>query len=215
MREREANGRPGASRRRALRLVAGGIACLGLAAGRAHAAPGGTAYLVGKFLVATPRMRDPRFAETVIIMLRHDRTGAMGVVINRLAGLRPLAEVLDWLGIEADDTGGEIPVHWGGPVGLDRGMVLHGNDYRRPSTKIVTDTVAFTAEAQVLRDIAAGKGPVPRLFAVGYAGWAAGQLEAEMAGEGWITVPADTALLFDDDHAGKWRRAIDRQGIDL
>ena len=215
MREREANGQPDASRRRALRLVAGGIACLGLAAGRAHAAPAGTAYLVGKFLVATPRMRDPRFAETVIFMLRHDRTGAMGVVINRLAGLRPLAEVLDWLGIEGADTGGEIPVHWGGPVGLDRGMVLHGNDYRRPSTQTVTDAVAFTAEAQVLRDIAAGKGPVPRLFAVGYAGWAAGQLEAEMAGEGWITVPADTALLFDDDLAGKWRRAMDRQGVDL
>ena len=215
MQRRQAHRQPDIARRRALRLVASGIACLGFAAGRTDAAPAGTAFTVGKFLVATPRMRDPRFAETVIFMLRHDRTGAMGVVINRLAGLRPLAEVLDWLGIEADDTGGEIPVYWGGPVGLDRGMVLHGNDYRRPSTKIVTDTVAYTAEAQVLRDIAAGKGPVPRLFAVGYAGWAAGQLEAEMAREGWITVPADTALLFDDDHAGKWRRAMDRQGIDL
>ncbi len=215
MREREANGQPDATRRRALRLVAGAVACFGFAAGRTDAAPAGTAYFVGQFLVATPRMRDPRFAETVIFMLRHDRTGAMGVVINRLAGLRPLAEVLDWLGIEADHTGGEIPVHWGGPVGLDRGMVLHGNNYRIASTQRVTDAVAFTAEAQVLRDIAAGNGPVPRLFALGYAGWAAGQLEAEMAGEGWITVPADAALLFVDDDAGMWRRAMDRQGVDV
>ncbi len=215
MREREPNGQPDATRRRALRLVAGGVACFGFAAGRTGAAPAGTAFFVGQFLVATRRMRDPRFAETVIYMLRHGRTGAMGVVINRLAGRRPLVEVLGWLGVQADDTGGEIRVHWGGPVGLDRGMVLHGNDYRLASTQRVTDAVAFTAEAQVLRDIAAGNGPMPRLFALGYAGWAAGQLEAEMAEDAWITVPADAALLFDDDLAGKWRRAMDRQGVDL
>jgi len=170
---------------------------------------------LGQFLVATARMGDPRFAETVIYMLRHDRTGAMGVVINRLVGLRPLAEVLGWLGVQDAAAVGEIRVHWGGPVGLDRGMVVHGSDYRLASTQRVSDAVAFTAEAQVLRDIAAGKGPLPRLFAVGYAGWAAGQLEAEMAEDAWITVPADTALLFDDDPAGKWRRAMARQGVDL
>lgn len=215
MDKRGRQGRPVASRRQALRVVAGGLAAVGFAADRTVAAARGDAFFVGQFLVATPEMRDPRFAETVIYMLRHDATGAMGVVINRLAGSWPLGEVLGWLGMAADDAAGDLRVHWGGPVAPNLGMVLHGDGYRRPATRRVTDSVAFTADAQVLADIAAGKGPEPRLFMLGYAGWAPGQLEAEMAETSWITVPADRALLFDDDDDGKWRRAMDRQGIDL
>ncbi|MFQ5954993.1 MAG: YqgE/AlgH family protein [Kiloniellales bacterium] len=201
------------SRRRALRLLAGGALLVPLGAGRVDAAR--DASFAGQLLVARPRMRDPRFTETVIYMLRHGRGGAMGLVINRLAGLRPLAEVLRWMGIEETNATGHIRVHWGGPVGLDRGLVVHDSDYRRAATRQVSDGVAVTAEPEVLRDIAAGTGPRRHLFALGYAGWAAGQLEAEMAEDAWVLVPADAALLFDEDVSSKWRRALDRWGIDL
>lgn len=200
------------SRRRVLRLIAGGALMVPLGAGAAAA--GGDSF-AGQFLVASPGMRDPRFAETVIYMLQHDRGGAMGLVINRLAGLKPLAEVLGWMGVKDAEATGEIRVYWGGPVGLGRGLVLHDSDYRRADTRQVSDGVAFTAEAEVLRDIVAGTGPQRHLFALGFAGWAAGQLEAEMTEDSWVLVPADPALLFDRDVAGKWRRALDRQGIDL
>ena len=204
-----------ATRRRILRLVVGGAALAGFGAGRADAAPGDGAPTRGRLLVASPGMRDPRFAKTVIYMLRHDQAGAIGLVIDRLAGSRPLAEVLGWLGLKTNDAPGVVQVHWGGPVGIDQGMVLHSGDYRRPATQQVTDAVAFTAEPEALRDIAAGIGPRRHLFAFGYAGWAPRQLEAELAQDAWVTVPADEELLFDEELSSKWRRAMARHGVEL
>ncbi len=96
-----------------------------------------------------------------------------------------------------------------------RGLVLHTTDYVGQSTVPVKDSVALTSEPEVLQAIAAGRGPRRSLFSLGYAGWAPGQLEAEIDAGAWVTVPADEALVFDDDYAGKWRRAISRRGVDL
>ncbi len=171
--------------------------------------------LAGKLLVATPEMPDSRFAETVIFMVEHDTSGAMGLVLNRPMGEIPVASLLDELGIEGTSAEGEIRLHYGGPVELSRGLVLHSADYTGADTMVVTDAVSLTAEREIMRAIATGHGPRRSLVAFGYAGWAAGQLEAEIASGGWITVPADDSLVFDDDYAAKWQRAIKRHAIEL
>ncbi len=184
-----------------------------------HAGPSATG-LAGQLLVASPSMPDPRFAKTVIFMVRHDRHGAMGLVINRFIGLESAARLLDGTG--GPNTGGPDPdgdakvrVHYGGPVEPRRGFVVHSSDYAEDDTVAVTDRVSVTAATRILHAIAKGKGPNRGFLAVGYAGWAPGQLEGEIARKDWVVVPADDRLVFDSDQAGKWRRALDRHGIEL
>jgi len=171
--------------------------------------------LTGQLLVATPRMPDPRFVRTVIYMVRHDATGAMGLVLNRPIGDAPLARLMERLGLESKGVSGNIRVHYGGPVEGARGFVLHTAEYVRKGTVVVDNAVALTSQPAILLDIATGTGPRRALFALGYAGWAPGQLEAEIEAGAWVTVPADEALVFDDDYEGKWQRAIARQITDL
>ena len=193
------------------------LTLLGTAPGRLKAAGARpeTGSLTGQLLVATSAMPDPRFARTVLYMLRHDATGAMGLVLNRPVGDLPVARLLEQLGMESKGAQGTIRVHYGGPVEGLQGLVLHTSDYQRNGTRIVADGVALTSQSEVLRDIATGSGPRRFLLAFGYAGWAPGQLEAEMRTGHWVTVPADEALLFDDDYQGKWDRAWARQLIQL
>jgi putative transcriptional regulator len=182
------------------------------------ATPGITS-LQGQFLVATPAMRDPRFDHTVILMLRHDRDGAFGIVINRPAGERPLSELLAAIG----DKGAQVPgnlsgsmrVFGGGPVEPQIGFVIHSTDYRIAETLDVDSRVAMTSNAQVLRDIADGKGPKKSLVAFGYAGWAPGQLESELGRNAWYVAPADENLIFDDDRDKLWDHAVARRAQDL
>jgi len=172
--------------------------------------------LAGQFVVATPELQDPNFDRTVIFMTRHDDTGAMGLVINRVIARGPLTRLLEEMGVEAGQSGGtEVRVYAGGPVGQGLGFVLHSRDYRSEQTVAVDDHVALTPSLEVLKDIAAGKGPRESLVAFGYAGWGAGQLESEIAAGSWAIVPADEALLFDDDDASKWQRAFARRGVEL
>jgi putative transcriptional regulator len=172
--------------------------------------------LAGRFVVATPELQDPNFSRTVVFMTQHDDAGAMGLVINRVIARGPLTRLLEGMGVEAGPVGGsEVRVYAGGPVGRDLGFVLHSRDYRSEKTVAVDDQVALTPSLDVLKDIAAGKGPRESLVAFGYAGWAAGQLESEIAAGAWAIVPADEALLFDDDDASKWQRAFARRGVDL
>jgi putative transcriptional regulator len=178
----------------------------------------GASSLAGRLLVATPELEDPNFDHTVVYMIHHDASGAMGLVINRVVAAGSLAELLHGLGIETDaetDPGVDIRIHEGGPVERERGFVLHSGEYQVEGTITVTDTVAMTSSLDVLRDIAAGKGPERSLFALGYAGWAANQLEGEIAAGAWYTVEADDALLFDEQAETKWQRALDRHGIEL
>jgi len=174
-----------------------------------------TGSLTGQLLVATSAMPDPRFARTVLYMLRHDATGAMGLILNRPIGDLPVARLLEQLGMESKGAQGAIRVHYGGPVAGLQGFVLHTSDYQGNDTRIVDDGVALTSQSEILREITTGSGPRRFLLAFGHAGWAPGQLETEMKAGHWVTVPADEALLFDNDYQGKWDRAWARQLIRL
>lgn len=169
--------------------------------------------VAGKFLVASPTMGDPRFVETVIYMVRHDGTGALGLVINRPVMRLPVSKLLDDVD-EADDTA-EVTVHYGGPVEPQLGFIIHSGDVMVEDNLSVRDGIVVTAQPEILRRIARGEGPRLYMFALGYAGWASGQLEAEIRDGGWEVMALDRHLLFDPDHAGKWQRALNLRGIDL
>ncbi len=174
--------------------------------------PGG---LVGQFLVASEDMPDPRFVQTVILMIRHDATGAMGLIVNRLVGEVPIAKLLEGLGLDATGFRGKVRLHYGGPVEPRQGLTLHTTDYAIEGTLQITNGVSLTGNPEILRAIGAGRGPKRHLVALGYAGWARGQLESEIKAGGWITVPADEALVFDENYDKKWERAMARQMIRL
>lgn len=172
-------------------------------------------FLTGQLLVASPSMGDPRFRETVIVMVRHSREGAMGLIVNRPAGEQPMADLLRALGDDATKAEGSVPIYLGGPVQKELAFVLHSADYRRTGTMDVTGEIAVTANRDVIRDIAAKSGPKKFLLVFGYAGWAAGQLEGELAANAWYTAPIDPALVFDMPRDKVWERATERRTRDL
>lgn len=174
-----------------------------------------THTLVGRLLVATDNIGDPRFRRTVIFMINHDSRGAMGLVVNRLIGTRPIASLLELMGSDTIVGAGDIKVHYGGPVEFGRAFVLHSADYLGNGTVGVNKDVSMTAHVGIVRAIAKGKGPRRTLFAFGYAGWGPGQLESEIAADAWISVPADDEIVFGDDVEGKWREAMAKRVIDL
>jgi putative transcriptional regulator len=171
--------------------------------------------LKGQFLIATRTMRDPRFERAVILMLRHDRDGALGIVINRPLGEKPLADILAAFGKKDTAGAANIPVFLGGPVQPEVSFVIHDGEYRRPATIGVDSRLAATPSGEVLDDIARNKGPAKSLIAFGYAGWAPGQLEGELSRNVWYTAPADPGLVFDDDRDKVWEHAVARRTQDL
>jgi putative transcriptional regulator len=175
------------------------------------------ASLKGRFLVADPAMPDGRFAETVIYVIAHSSDGAVGIVVNRPGATRPMADVLRAFGVPPAAGSGEatLDLHWGGPVQGDHVMLLHSDEYKTASTVAVAAGVALSVPKDVLGDIAAGRGPRRFIVAVGYAGWAPGQLEREIEMKGWAVVSGGADLLFDADVAGKWRRAWASRTQDL
>ena len=182
------------------------------AAATAATAPGS---LAGWFLVAAPDMPDPRFAGTVIYMIRHGPDGAMGFVINRVLAEDWAENILDPDSAPPERAGRKIAVHYGGPVGATEGFILHSDDFSSGNSVRVTDRVWLSADPDVLREMARREGPPRGLFILGYSGWAPGQLESELARDDWAVAPGDTDLLFDPDLATKWRRAWDNRGVRL
>jgi putative transcriptional regulator len=179
-------------------------------------AAGAVPSVAGQLLVATPELEDPNFSQTIVYMVQHDDRGALGVVINRVLGAGPLGKLLEGLGIEeGSDSEDHIRVHYGGPVDLGRGVVLHSPDYRQDDALVVDELAAFSFSLDALRDMALGHGPRHNLFALGYAGWAPDQLEGEISRGSWFTIEPDEALLFDDAIETKWQRALARRGFDL
>jgi putative transcriptional regulator len=166
-------------------------------------------------LVATSELKDPRFVRTVIYMVHHDPGGAMGLVVNRPIGETSLAELLEGFGMEGNGAQGGIRLHYGGPVEPRRGFVLHTTDYTSASTRVVKDGIALTVGTEIFRALGAGSGPRLSLVALGYAGWAPGQLEGEIAAGAWVVVPADEGLVFDEHYEKKWDRAMARRTIQL
>ncbi|MBX9842851.1 MAG: YqgE/AlgH family protein [Xanthobacteraceae bacterium] len=172
-------------------------------------------FLTGQFLVATPEMGDPRFRETVILMVRHNKDGAMGLIINRPAGDQKLSRILQDLGDSGEGVTGDLPLYLGGPVQPELGFILHTTDYRRAGIIDVNGTVAVTATKEIIRDIAAGNGPKKFMLVFGYAGWGPGQLEGELKRNSWYTTPFDLPLIFDMDRDRVWERAVERRTRDL
>lgn len=170
----------------------------------------GRTSLAGELLIATPAMRDPRFAHTVVLMAQHNKDGALGVVINRPLEMHSIASLLQAFGQDANGVTDNVRIFLGGPVNPEVGFVLHSTDYHRPDTLDIDGKVALTAAPDVLRDIGLGKGPKKSLVIFGYAGWAPSQLDSEMAQGAWYAVKEDLSLVFDDDRAKVWTDAMAR-----
>jgi putative transcriptional regulator len=172
--------------------------------------------LAGQLLVAMPQMEDPRFARSVVYICAHSEdAGAMGLVINKPLGSLTMGELFAQLDIASGASANSRPVHFGGPVEGGRGFVLHTTDYNENETLVVDDNIGLTATLDILRAIGEGRGPHQSLFALGYAGWAPGQLDAEIQANGWLSVTADHGIIFDADHGRKWNRALAKLGVDL
>ncbi len=179
-------------------------------------------YLDGQFLLAMPGMSDDRFARSVVYLCAHSDEGAMGIVINRRAPSLNFSELLIQLDVIKPDEAirlpmqaGAVPVLRGGPVEAGRGFVLHSNDfYIDNSTLPIDGGVSLTATIDILRAIAKGSGPDRAILALGYAGWSPGQLEDEMQNNGWLTCPADAALIFDTPLESRYDMAMRKIGID-
>jgi putative transcriptional regulator len=183
--------------------------------GAAAADPTDADSLVGQLLIATPTMGDPRFAHTVILMVRHDKEGAFGIVINRPVGERSIATLLEATGDNDPGVEGSLRVFAGGPVQPELGFVVHSAEYHRAETVDVDGRVSMTASRQILHDIGHNRGPEKSLFAFGYAGWGPGQLEGEMAQHSWFTTPGESKLIFDDDRDNLWEDAMARRTREL
>ncbi len=170
--------------------------------------------LIGNFLISTPQMPDPRFAEHVIYICAHNDEGAMGVAINRPNSSISLAEVLQGTGLPVP---GETlpPVYIGGPVELESAFILFLSDYSTEHKLNVSKTVSLTRETRVLEDISRGEGPEHYLFILGYTGWGPGQLERELVEQGWLTLPASDDIIFHMDDSQKWKAAAMQYGIDI
>jgi len=171
----------------------------------------GPSSLAGQLLIAAPELREPIFDHAVILLAKHSRDGALGIIINRPATTTPIAALLQAFGEDASGVTDRVRVFAGGPVNPAIGFVVHSTDYQRPDTLDIDGRVALTAAADVLRDIGLGKGPQKSLVAFGYAGWAPAQLDDELAHGVWLTVPEDVQLVFDDDRAKVWNDALERR----
>jgi putative transcriptional regulator len=179
-------------------------------------------YLDGQMLIAMPSMPDERFARTLIYVCAHSSEGAMGIVVNQRASNINFPDLLVQLEvipaidlIELPKSAGSMQVLKGGPVETGRGFVLHSADFFiENSTLPIDDGICLTATVDILKAIAQGTGPKHAILALGYAGWAPGQLENEIQHNGWLHCDADPELVFGDDVDDKYLRALRKIGID-
>lgn len=171
------------------------------------------AYLAGRLLLAMPGMGDPRFDRAVIALYVHDDEGALGINLGEVQhGLR-LHELLEDIGI-APGVAPDCAIYHGGPVEPHRGFVLHSPDWQGPGTITAGDLGSLSASREALEAIAAGTGPERWLVALGYAGWAAGQLDGEMQRHGWFAATGKSEILFDTPVSARWKAAWMAEGID-
>lgn len=173
-----------------------------------------TESLEGRLLIAMPNIGDPRFEQAVIYLFAHRRSGAMGLMVNRAAEGVTFDGLLRQLQLDVSEQAQITTVRFGGPVEEERGFVLHTPDWHRDDSTIRVDgTVSLTATLDVLKAMASGSGPARALFALGYAGWGPGQLESEIARNGWLHCDGDPEIVFDAEDGSKWRRSLAKLGI--
>jgi len=185
--------------------------------------PSGRGYLDGQMLIAMPSMGDERFARSLIYVCAHSSEGAMGIVVNQPAANITFPDLLVQLEvvgapdlIQLPPHAGEVKVLKGGPVETSRGFVLHSADFFiENSTLPIDEGICLTATLDILKAIARGDGPRSAVLALGYAGWAPGQLENEINQNGWLHCNADTELIFGQDIDGKYKQALSKIGINL
>ena len=174
-----------------------------------------SAFLTGQLLIAMPGIGDSRFERSVILICAHDDRHAMGVAVNRPVEGLTVPDLLQKLDIGAADDVEPDSVLLGGPVEVERGFVVHTDDYRADHSLDVEGGLALTTTREILEAMAApGRQPRKALLALGYAGWSAGQLEREIRENVWLTVEADEALVFDAGYDTKWSRALSKLGVD-
>jgi len=167
------------------------------------------------FLIATPDMGDPRFQFAVIYIVSHDRSGAMGIIINKDKSGLLISDLLDQVGIEGDVRVADTAVLTGGPVDIDRGFVLHSSDYFKAGTSLkISDTMSLTSTKDILESLVAENHPENAMLAVGYAGWGPGQLENEISQNSWLVTDANDDLIFSSDLSGKWATVLTDMGIE-
>lgn len=177
-------------------------------------------FLDGKVLIAMPTMRDARFARTLVYVCAHSKEGAMGIVLNQPADRIRFSELLTQLGVVSSASeivpprSGPMRVLKGGPVETGRGFVLHTDDvFLENATLAIAGGICLTATLDILKLIASGEGPASAVLSLGYAGWSAGQLEAEINANGWLHCDADPDLIFDTSVDTKYDRALRKIGI--
>jgi len=178
--------------------------------------------LEGQMLIAMPAIGDQRFSRSLIYLCAHSADGAMGIIVNKRSRRLKFTELLVQLDVIGEEDAirlppglGEVQVLRGGPVETGRGFVLHSPDYHAASATLAIDqAISLTATIDILRAMAQGEGPHRAVLALGYAGWASGQLEQEIQQNGWLTCAADESLVFDLDHASKYDRALRKLGVD-
>jgi len=172
--------------------------------------PTHTENLSGELVVAGPTLSDPNFWHTVVFIAEHNGTGAFGLVVNRPVGRLPIATLIEAAGVPEPDVEGDVGVYYGGPVESELGFVLHSTDYADETTVKVNERFALSSGLEILRALAEAAGPERSLFALGYAGWGAGQLESEIRRGDWYTIPADEALIYDIHAEEAWVEAASR-----
>ena len=171
--------------------------------------------LTNQLLIAMPGMADPNFSTTVTLICEHNDDGALGIIINRPLSLK-LSGLFEQLAVDdADPEAASNPVMSGGPVGTERGFVLHGKDHSFENTLAVSDDIQLTLSRDVIDAMAVGDGPEKSLVAIGYAGWEPGQLEEEMLANSWLNVTATPELVFDTPFEERWDSAARLLGVDI
>lgn len=183
----------------------------------------GRGYLDGQMLIAMPAMRDDRFSRTLIYVCAHSSEGAMGIIVNQPAPNITFPDLLVQLDVIPESDLIQLPrraeavaVLKGGPVETGRGFVLHSSDFFiESSTLPIDDGICLTATLDILKAIAIGDGPESAVLALGYAGWAPGQLENEMQQNGWLHCAADPDLIFGPNIETKYVRALRKLGVDF
>jgi putative transcriptional regulator len=199
------------------------VAASPVAASKSQGKAAKRGFLDGQMLIAMPSMGDERFARSVIYVCAHSSEGAMGIVVNQPAAHISFSDLLVQLEvipaadlIQLPRKAGGVKVLKGGPVDTQRGFVLHSADFFiENSTMPIDSGVCLTATLDILKAIARGNGPASAVLALGYAGWAPGQLENEIHQNGWLHCSADSELIFGPDTEGKYEMALKKIGIDL
>ena len=170
--------------------------------------------LTGQLLISMPSLQDERFFKTVIYLCAHSKDGAMGIIINKKIDYDLYPDLLEQLGIDKPLDNKKLFIRYGGPVESGRGIILHSDEIIQKESLTIDSGIALTSTAEFFENLSKGKGPKNSIFALGYAGWGAGQLENEIIANSWMTLSTDSKFLFDEEVNNKWSQAYNLLGID-